>query len=1059
MATPIDSLEVQIQSSVKNANDDLDALIERLNKVSKSLSGMNKGANKGAGIGNIGTGAYRASNSLGKLRNGFKSLIPGMNKANKSAKGFVSTIGLFYAKFFLAIRAFKGIGASINSAQDYIEEFNYFNVALNKVGQDSAKQFKKAGYDSAEAYAESFKTRFQTLQKQMTGYDVGKDGSLSFAGVNNLGLNITEVMKYQAAISQVTNSAGMLGEATINTAKALSMLSADWSSLTNQDLSSVQNNLQSALIGNSRAVYRYGIDVTKAGLAQVAMNHGVQQSVSSMSQSAKMQLRVLAILEQSKVAYGDIGRTINQNANQYRMLKNNLADVSRSFGALFMPVLEKVYPYLNAMVIVLKEFLQYLGKLAGIDFSSSMDLPKYKDSAKNAKSVEDSTKKTAKNTKKISDNLQSFDIINKLDDNQSSDSGGSGSGSPGDIDLSDDIADALKNYEKIWNKALNSTQNKAVQLARNIKKALIDGWKSGDFTRLGVRVGNWISRGLDSIKWKKLQKTVGKISKSIATYLNGFISGTDWNLVGRTIAEGLNSALIFSYKFMSKFDFLLFGKNIAKGLNSVISSFKWKTLGNNLGAKLRGVIQFAFGFVTTFDFANLGVKIGNSINAFFNKMGKVDERTGLNGWQELGVSITKSLSGIVTTITTALDKVDWIKVGEAIGQFLGKIDWEKILKKVGSLIASSTMAMIKAAFGAIAGDPIGVGNALSMTMLGWFAVNKLKGLQSGLASSLGTVLKGSVSDAATKQSGAIGKILNKKISASKIGTIGLALTFAVKSFEWTKSVYKEIFNKYSVNEIQEGFKEMFKEVLGDGAVANTLADLFTNLGLAFTREYTATEWADAIKKTFDNVKKNIKHALGLTHEGKSGEDHAGSSGSFGTSASVKVKVDQKSLGETKKLLGGIKSTAKVETKVFISKQSKEAWNKAMKKAGESGGAMSKLINGTGMNPLTKLINSLPTYQTGGFPEDGLFMANHNEVVGRFSNGKTAVANNEQITQGIANAVYPAVYSAITNAFNNGGIGGGNFNFYLDGKEMTNTVVKEINNQTRSRGRNPILGYN
>ena len=42
--------------------------------------------------------------------------------------------------------------------------------------------------------------------------------------------------------------------------------------------------------------------------------------------------------------------------------------------------------------------------------------------------------------------------------------------------------------------------------------------------------------------------------------------------------------------------------------------------------------------------------------------------------------------------------------------------------------------------------------------------------------------------------------------------------------------------------------------------------------------------------------------------------------------------------------------------------------------------------------------------TGGFPEDGLFFANHNELVGKFSNGRTAVVNNEQIEGGITNAV-------------------------------------------------------
>lgn len=51
--------------------------------------------------------------------------------------------------------------------------------------------------------------------------------------------------------------------------------------------------------------------------------------------------------------------------------------------------------------------------------------------------------------------------------------------------------------------------------------------------------------------------------------------------------------------------------------------------------------------------------------------------------------------------------------------------------------------------------------------------------------------------------------------------------------------------------------------------------------------------------------------------------------------------------------------------------------------------------------------AIPRFQTGGFPEDGLFMANHNELVGKFSNGKTAVANNDQIVEGITYGVYAA----------------------------------------------------
>ncbi len=56
---------------------------------------------------------------------------------------------------------------------------------------------------------------------------------------------------------------------------------------------------------------------------------------------------------------------------------------------------------------------------------------------------------------------------------------------------------------------------------------------------------------------------------------------------------------------------------------------------------------------------------------------------------------------------------------------------------------------------------------------------------------------------------------------------------------------------------------------------------------------------------------------------------------------------------------------------------------------------------------------LQTYEIGGFPEDGLFMANHGELVGKFSNGKTAVANNEQIVSGIKYGVKEAVSEVLT----------------------------------------------
>ena len=65
-----------------------------------------------------------------------------------------------------------------------------------------------------------------------------------------------------------------------------------------------------------------------------------------------------------------------------------------------------------------------------------------------------------------------------------------------------------------------------------------------------------------------------------------------------------------------------------------------------------------------------------------------------------------------------------------------------------------------------------------------------------------------------------------------------------------------------------------------------------------------------------------------------------------------------------------------------------------------------------LNPPSVPTFGIDWYANGGSPEDGLFMDNHNELVGKFSNGKTAVANNEQIVQGIQSGFTSAIANAI-----------------------------------------------
>ena len=86
------------------------------------------------------------------------------------------------------------------------------------------------------------------------------------------------------------------------------------------------------------------------------------------------------------------------------------------------------------------------------------------------------------------------------------------------------------------------------------------------------------------------------------------------------------------------------------------------------------------------------------------------------------------------------------------------------------------------------------------------------------------------------------------------------------------------------------------------------------------------------------------------------------------------------------------------------------------------------------------------FATGGFPEDGFFFANHNELVGKFDNGKTAVANNEMITEGI----YQAVRQALAE---------GSFTtpieINLDGQKIADVV----NKKNKNNGKSVLFGAN
>ena len=501
-----------------------------------------------AGLASTGAASGRAANSLGRNLNTYTASA---KRATKSTFSLAAAFGRFYATYFLVIRGIKSLWKSIEGTTDYIEAFNYYTVAFNKVGKEWGKDFEKFGYDNAEDYAQSFGNRVNELLGKMSGLKVDVDGGLiSESGMKNLGLNLQEITQYASQLASITNSLGQTGEVTTAISKSMTMLAGDISSLFNVDYSTVATNLQSGLIGQSRALYKYGIDITNATLQTYAYKYGIEKAVSEMSQAEKQQLRLLAILDQSKVSWGDLANTINSPSNMIRQFTNNVKEAGMVLGQLFIPVLQKVLPVINGVVIAIKRLLVSVANLLGIkiDFSAfGQGVSGYNEDLED---TADALDKVGKSAKKAKSYTLGIDELN-IGDTNSGSSGSSSAGGAG-IDLTKEIMDATAEYEKVWQEAFDKMQNTAMGWADKVSKVFkpvkdiiedlsyafkfdSDAWfkvAGMDTSKLVTGIFDWFTRAIDSVDWGKIGRHIGS-----------FLDGIDWTAIFTSAGNFIETAI------------------------------------------------------------------------------------------------------------------------------------------------------------------------------------------------------------------------------------------------------------------------------------------------------------------------------------------------------------------------------------------------------------------------------------------------------------------------------------------------------------------------------------
>ncbi len=495
----VDNLDIQISTSLQNSDKMLDNLIKKLGVVSSSLSSV--------------------GGTTSKVSSGMTKVVTSANKSTKSFKGLASAIGSFYANYAFVIRGIKQLNNSIQSTADYVEAFNYFEVSFNKIAREWQHDFSEFGYDNAESYAESFNKRAKETLSKLSGVQIDVDadgkGLLTETGMKNLGLNIQDITQYASQLASVTNSIGQTGEVSLRTSTAFTKLAGDISSLYNVDYSSVATNLQSGLIGQSRALYKYGIDITNATLQTYAYELGLEKAVSEMTQAEKMQLRMIAILDQSKVSWGDLANTINSPSNMIRQFKNNLKEAGLVLGQLFIPLLEKVLPIINGVTIAIKRLLTNIAGFLGIE----IDLSSFGQTTSVTDDLSESLNSVSESAEEAKKGIRKFDELKTINTGSST----SDSSLQNTIDLTDEIIAATEEYEKVWQEAYEKMEQKAISFADAIENT---------FYKIGRSVSN-----------SDMFKSFENIAKNLyETYSTVF--GDVWNKVLVPFGEKFSTYLL-----------------------------------------------------------------------------------------------------------------------------------------------------------------------------------------------------------------------------------------------------------------------------------------------------------------------------------------------------------------------------------------------------------------------------------------------------------------------------------------------------------------------------------
>ena len=255
-----------------------------------------------------------------------------------------------------------------------------------------------------------------------------------------------------------------------------------------------------------------------------------------------------------------------------------------------------------------------------------------------------------------------------------------------------------------------------------------------NFKNFGEGLALGVTTFLNTFDWKTALSAAENWGSGVANALNGFLNKKDKNgkgafdSIGETVGNAINTGLAYLKTFVPTFDSKSLGENIASAVTKAIQTIKWNdaiTTAGNIGEKIAAALNgfltakdkngnTAFSslgktvanllvagvnawnkFTTTFNFEDLGTQIAAAINSFLKTMNSND------GWSKLISTGADTLIGIMNTLTTALKNVDKEEFKKTVGSVL-KTAITKGIELI--TIAAKDLAEILRVIGSAIGD-------------------------------------------------------------------------------------------------------------------------------------------------------------------------------------------------------------------------------------------------------------------------------------------------------------------------------------------------------------------